>query len=247
MKPLVVVLLVASVLFVGGETSAVRRVEKRDDADDKVYFIGVTTDNKVIYREEDGKWVKSAHNSCCVLAVAAVAGGVVVGVGTDHQLYEWKSRGGVWSWTGPLPNSCCVKDISVTNSGLLLGINLENRLVMRSSATSPWFVAPKSACCVTSVENDPTGLLFGTATNGKVRMRDNLFRGSWQRVSINGPTLRDLATHQGDTYGLSEDGCKIYHLEKDEMEWGDDINDGTCLVSISILVNPEYVEGVLEE
>ncbi|XP_070563305.1 uncharacterized protein [Ptychodera flava] len=206
--------------------------------------IGVTTDKEMVVLGQDGEWSDPIENSCCVVSVAVQLGGIVVGVGVDNQLYEWKSKGGEWSWVGPTENSCCVISIAASYGGRLLGITTDNKVAIKKSSSSPWIKIPDS-CCFQSVEILRDGRLFAVTLYGKVKSKVDMATGEWQKLSIDGPEIRTVIylDELGISVALSKDGCEMYKLDDEKMEWGPNINvlGEPCLISMADGLEPELI------
>ncbi|XP_070563284.1 uncharacterized protein [Ptychodera flava] len=197
-------------------------------------LIGVTTDNEMIVLDEDGEWSDPIENSCCVLSVTVQPGGIVIGVGTDNQLYEWKSKGGKWSWVGPVEDSCCVMAIRTGTRGRLIGISTDNKLMTRAQLKgATWRRQPKG-CCFLSVETLGNGMMYAVNKNYKVRSKIDIYTGNWSPVKITGAEVKDCLYLDDNniSLGLSIDGCQIYQLEYETMTWLPYLSLGDkCLIS----------------
>ncbi|XP_070563289.1 uncharacterized protein [Ptychodera flava] len=220
--------------FQKAKTSSLQ-LQTRDEDDHHVTLLGVTENNEMVVRDEDGDWTDPIENSCCVLNVAVQPGGIVVGVGTDNQLYEWKSRGGEWSWVGPVENTCCVQSIRTGTRGQLIGVNTDDRLIVRSTLRGgTWRKLPKG-CCYQNIEIVNDGRIYGVNRNNKIKVKTDIFTGRWETLKIEGPPVRDVVHLDDDdiSIGLSEDGCEIYQLDHGTMSWVPymSLNDH-CLISL---------------
>ncbi|XP_070563286.1 uncharacterized protein [Ptychodera flava] len=220
-------------LIIKAKTSSFE-LQKRAEDDHHMTILGVTTNNEMVVLDEDGAWTDPIENSCCVLNVAVQPGGIVVGVGTDNQLYEWKSRGGVWSWVGPIENSCCVKSIRMGTRGFLIGISPDNRLLARSKLKGATWQRLKKGCCFKAVEVVSDGRLFGVNKKNIIKIKTDMFTGKWITSKVSGPKVKDVI-HLDDaeiSVGLSVDGCQLYKID-DTMTWVPYMSTGdTCFISI---------------
>ncbi|XP_070563282.1 uncharacterized protein [Ptychodera flava] len=230
-----VVLMFGAILFLQEAGASSLGLQRRDEDDHHTTILGVTTDNEMVVLDEDGEWTDPIENSCCVLNVAVQPGGIVVGVGTDNQLYEWKSRGGEWSWVGPIENSCCVTSVRMASRGHLLGIGTDFKLMARSQLRGATWQRQPRGCCFRAVETTGDGTLYGLAKNNKIKSKIDIYTGNWRNVKIAGPEVKDIMYLDEDeiTLGLSMDGCEIYQLDMDTMSWQSFVSLGDeCLMSI---------------
>ncbi|XP_070563290.1 uncharacterized protein [Ptychodera flava] len=237
------VLLILGVMsfFQEATTSNLGRLRRAGDNQLQTTVLGVTMDNEMVVLDEDGEWSDPLENSCCILSVAVQPGGIVLGVGTDNQLYEWKSRGGEWSWVGPLPNSCCVISVRMATRGRLIGIGTDYKLLARSSLRAGTWKRQPKGCCFRAVDTTGDGTVYGLSKSYKIKSKIDIYTGNWGNVNIEGPDMKDIQYLDEDdiSLGLSMDGCQIYQLDLDTMSWQPFVSLGDkCLSSFGAGEDP---------
>jgi len=99
--------------------------------------------------------------------------GMIIGVGTDNQLYTKTSLTSPWIFVGK--NTCCVKAIHIMNDGTILGVGTDNKLYTKKTLTANWIYVNDNTCCVIDIAQMADGMLLGIGTNNYIYIKKDLF------------------------------------------------------------------------
>jgi len=133
----------------------------------------------------NGSWLTTNTNGYLQKQPVPVARFVILGVGTDGQLWVKKSLDPADRWRRV--NEDKINDlisISVGADGRsIIGVTKNFRIIKKNSWSDSTWSTISNNCCVTSIGMDREGRIFGLGTDRKVWTKDSL-DGSWtQRAS----------------------------------------------------------------
>lgn len=113
------------------------------------------------------------QNNSISLSKTSKLPGMIVGVGTDNQLYTKTSLTAPWIFAGQ--NTCCVKAIHVMNDGAIVGVGTDNRLYTKKNLTASWVYVNDNSCCVTDITQMADGTFLGIGTNNYIYLKKDLY------------------------------------------------------------------------
>lgn len=113
--------------------------------------------------------IQLATNS---LISASALPGILVGVGTDNQLYTKTTLTAPWTW---LSGGCCVYKICPLKNGMILGVGTDNKLYSKQNLGTPWQYIHDNSCCIIDIAEMPDGSLIGVGTNNYLYIKPTLY------------------------------------------------------------------------
>lgn len=162
----------------------------------------------------DHDWKRVSGNTCCVIDVAQMPDGTIVGVGTDFNLYTRPSLEGSWTSIG----GCCVHSVSVQPNGSLLGAGGANgQVYTKESLTAPW-VRARNSHGIFSTEAYIGDSILGVGANGRLYVKDNIAT-NWNLAESGGKILGVTTTADNTVILGAGDDFAVYAKNQPDDQW----------------------------
>ncbi|XP_070540256.1 uncharacterized protein [Ptychodera flava] len=114
-------------------------------------IVAIDLENKLKFRN-NGEWSHSISSSCCMISVALVDYAILLGVGTDNQLYTYFMKNE--SWSEPIPTSGgIIKIVYSYYEDVLYGLPKEgNKLLFTKYGNPFWHEADRDLSGYTVID-----------------------------------------------------------------------------------------------
>jgi len=109
---------------------------------------------------------------------------VIVGIGTDHQLYTRDTLTSSWAL---VPSSGAVLAVTRMKDGRILGVGMDHQLYTRDTLTSPWALVPGSGA-VLGITQMQDGRIVGIGMDNLLYTRENL-TSPWVQIPGSGAVI----------------------------------------------------------
>jgi hypothetical protein len=164
------------------------------------------------YISTNGSWLVTTTSTYNKDQPVPTAKFVVLGVGTDGQLYVRKSTSVSDPWRRvPKDDRNDLIFISVGSDGRsILGVTRQYRIITKPSWSASTWTTISNNCCVTSMGIDKAGRIYGLGTDRKVWTKDSL-QGSWVQRASKGENISFLS--------VDKNRYEIYMIDSNQNIW----------------------------
>ncbi|XP_077864993.1 uncharacterized protein LOC144350794 [Saccoglossus kowalevskii] len=179
------------------------------------------------------QWDGPVENGCCMMRIAVMQDGSLLGVGEDNQLYT-KTSIYVGSWK-VVENSCCIQDVTVDRDGTIIGVSSTStrKLMTRSDLTGQWTISRKFNDVI-RIDVLPDGTILGVTPTGTLKRRVGGVEGDLVFQKSFGMKVDDISIQpDGIVLGIEKGGCGVHVFDLEAGKWGDELPESECVTAIS--------------